>query len=77
MIERMLTGNDYLGKRRFWPMPIVLDGSHRQDRETRLLSRMLLDSREISSAVSAVLRGENFSCSEAAGAERCGYGDLQ
>jgi hypothetical protein len=32
---------------------------------------------EISSALSAVLRCENFSCSEAVDAERCGYGDLQ
>ena len=32
---------------------------------------------QISSAVSAVLRCENISRSEAAGAERCGYGDLQ
>jgi len=32
---------------------------------------------KISSAVSAVLRCENFSCSEAVDAERCGYGDLQ
>jgi len=32
---------------------------------------------QISSAVSAVLRCENFSRSEAVGAEQCGYGDLQ
>jgi hypothetical protein len=32
---------------------------------------------EISSAVSAVLRGDNFSCSDAVDAEQCGYGDLQ
>jgi hypothetical protein len=33
--------------------------------------------RQISSAVSAVLRCENFSRSDAAGAEQCGYGDLR
>jgi hypothetical protein len=32
---------------------------------------------QISSAVSAVLRSENMSRSEAAGAEQCGYGDLR
>src|SRR5271168_5188871 len=32
---------------------------------------------KISSAVSAVLRCENFSCADAAGAEPCGYGDLR
>jgi len=32
---------------------------------------------QISSAVSAVLRCDNFSRSETAGAEQCGYGDLQ
>jgi hypothetical protein len=37
---------------------------------------MILDWREISSAVSVVLRGEDFSCSNAVGAEQCGYGDL-
>jgi hypothetical protein len=37
----------------------------------------ILDLRKISSAVSAVLRGEKFLCSDAVGAERCGYGDLQ
>ena len=32
--------------------------------------------REISSAESTVLRGQNFSWSDAAGAGQCGYGDL-
>jgi len=32
---------------------------------------------QISSAVSAVLRSENFSSSGAVNAEQCGYGDLQ
>jgi len=32
---------------------------------------------QISSAVSAVLRSENFSSADAMGAEQCGYGDLQ
>jgi hypothetical protein len=32
---------------------------------------------QISSAVSAVLRSENISLFEAAGAEQCGYGDLR
>ena len=37
----------------------------------------LLRSRQISSAVSTVLREQTFSWSDAAGAEQCGYGDLQ
>jgi hypothetical protein len=36
-----------------------------------------LDWCQISSAVSAVLRGKNFSRVEAADAEQCGYGDLR
>jgi len=32
---------------------------------------------QISSAVSTVLRWQKFSCSDAVGAEQCGYGDLQ
>jgi hypothetical protein len=37
----------------------------------------MIDERKISSAVSAVLRGKNFSRVEAADAEQCGYGDLR
>jgi hypothetical protein len=42
-----------------------------------LLNVLTLNERQISSAVSAVLRCENFSCADAAGAEQCGYGDLR
>jgi len=43
----------------------------------RKLALVLTSLVQISSAESAVLRGENFSCSDAVGAEPCGYGDLQ
>jgi len=42
----------------------------------RLFASGLVNEREISSAVSAVLRWEDFSCADAVGAEQCGYGDL-
>jgi hypothetical protein len=44
---------------------------------TLILKGLTVDERQISSAVSAVLRGKNFSRVEAADAEQCGYGDLR
>jgi hypothetical protein len=37
----------------------------------------ILDFRKISSAVSTVLRVQNFWYADSASAEQCGYGDLQ
>ena len=50
-------------------------GSETYRQQLRVIS--CCDRSEISSAVSAVLRSENMSRSEAAGAEQCGYGDLR
>ncbi len=38
---------------------------------------MRLDECQISSAVSTVLRVQEFAVADAAGAEHCGYGDLR
>jgi hypothetical protein len=59
-----------------------VDGERLIDKRQTLLGACgleldILDSREIASAVSAVLRCENVSRVEAADAEQCGYGDLR
>ncbi len=50
--------------------PLFQGPSPSGDRESSVL-------RQISSAVSTVLRGQEFPVAVACGAEQCGYGDLQ